>query len=259
MLVGIDHLIIATPDLDGAVALLRKRLGIEAGGGGVHPGLGTANRLAWFGDSYIELIDVTDGARAATSWLGGPTLRLIEERRGGFVGYALCSDDLDADLARVKAGGSTLAGPEPGERQRPDGAVVRWRLAVPVLVGPTAPPFFIEHDTAAAEWTPAERAARTAFEHPTGGQLRLVGLEIAMVDPARVAAAYRAAIGIRPEPWLDDGDWALATMVGPQRIVLRPAEGAVGPSVVIRIASTRDRPTTADMFGCRFVIESAGA
>src|SRR4029077_11938317 len=108
--------------------------GIEAGGGGVHPGLGTANRLGWFGDSYIELLDVTDGARAAaswvrragaaaTSWLGGPTLRLIEERGGGFVGYALRSDDLDADLTRVKAGGSTLAGPEPGERRRPDGAV----------------------------------------------------------------------------------------------------------------------------------------
>lgn len=259
MLVGIDHLIIATPDLDGAVALLGKRLGIEAGGGGVHPGLGTANRLAWFGDSYIELIDVADGARAASSWLGVPTLRLIEERGGGFVGYALRSDDLDADLARVQAGGSTLEGPVPGERQRPDGAMVRWRLAVPALVGPTAPPFLIEHDTAAAEWTPAERAERAAHEHPQGGRLRLVGLEISMVDPARVAVAYRAAIGMRPEPWLDAGDWALATMVGPQRIVLRPAEGAVGPSVVIRISSTRDRPTTADMFGCRFAIESATA
>jgi hypothetical protein len=258
VLVGIDHLIIATPDLDGAVAQLRRRLGIEAGGGGVHPGLGTANRLAWFGDSYIELIDVTNGARAATSWLGGPTLRLIEERGGGFVGYALRSDDLDADLTRVKAGGSTLAGPEPGQRERPDGAVVRWRLAVPSLVGPTAPPFLIEHDATAAEWTPAEREERASFEHPMGGRLRLESLEIAMVDPARVAVAYRAAIGTRPEPWLDAGDWALAMMVGPQRIVLRPAEGVEGPSVVIRISSTRDRPTTADMFGCRFAIEPEG-
>lgn len=259
MLVGIDHLVIATPDLDGAVAGLRKRLGIEAGGGGVHPGLGTANRLAWLGDSYIELIDVTDGALAATSWLGGPALRLIQERGGGFVGYALRSDDLDADLARVKAGGSTLEGPVPGERRRPDGAMVRWKLAVPVLVGPTAPPFLIEHDPTAAEWTAAERAERAEYEHPQGGRLRLAGLEIAMVDPARVAVAYGAAIGMRPGPWLDAGDWALATMVGPQRIVLRPAEGAEGPSVVIRISSTRDRPTTADMFGCRFAIESAEA
>ena len=136
--------------------------------------------------------------------------------------------------------------------------MVRWRLAVPSLVGPTAPPFLIEHDTAAAEWTPAERAERAAFEHPRADGCASTSLEIAMVDPARVAVAYRAAIGTRPEPWLDAGDWALAMMVGPQRIVLRPAEGAEGPSVVIRISSTRDRPTTADMFGCRFAIEPEG-
>jgi catechol 2,3-dioxygenase-like lactoylglutathione lyase family enzyme len=259
VLIGIDHLIIATPDLDAAVALLRKRLGIEAGGGGVHPGLGTENRLAWFGDSYLELIDVTDGARASESWLGGPTLRLIEERGGGFVGYALRSNELDRDLARVKAGGSTLEGPVPGERQRPDGATVRWRLAVPALVGPTAPPFLIEHDTTAAEWTPAERATRAAYEHPVGGRLRLVALEIAMVDPARVAAAYRVGVGVTAKPWLDDGDWALAAMVGEQRIVLRPAESAIGPSVVIRLSSTTHRPATTDMFGCRFMIEPAEA
>ena len=259
MLVGIDHLIIATPDLDGAVARLRQRLGIEAGGGGIHPGLGTENRLAWFGDSYIELIDVTDRERAGASWLGGPALRLIEERAGGFVGYALASDDLAGDLAALIAGGSNLEGPVAGERQRPDGAIVRWQLAVPALVGPTAPPFLIQHDETGAEWTPAERESRAAHEHPVGGTLRLVALEIAMVDPARVATAYRIGVGVTAKPWLDDGDWALAAMVGEQRIVLRPAESAIGPSVVIKLSSTTHRPATADMFGCRFVIEPAEA
>jgi hypothetical protein len=255
VLVGIDHLVIATPDLEGAVERLRDRLGIEAGGGGIHPTLGTANRLAWFGDSYVELIDVTDRDQAAASWLGGPTLRLIDERGGGFVGYALASDDLADDLARLRAAGSTLEGPVRGERRRPDGATVRWSLAVPSLVGPTAPPFLIEHDPTAAEWTPAERAARAAATHPVGGALRLTGLEIAVVAPARVAAAYRREVKVDPEPWLGDGDWALAARLGDQRIVLRPAEGWVGPSVVIRISATSGRPATADLFGCRFVIE----
>jgi catechol 2,3-dioxygenase-like lactoylglutathione lyase family enzyme len=257
MLLGIDHLVIATPDLDAAVARFKKRLGLEAGGGGVHPGLGTENRLVWFGDSYIELVDVIDVKQAGTSWLGGPALRLIEERGGGFVGYALASDDLAGDLARLTAAGSTLEGPVPGERRRPDGATVRWQLAVPTLVGPTAPPFLIEHDPTMPEWTPDDRAARAGQEHPVGGKLRIVALEIAMVDPARVASAYRTGIGVKAEPWLDDGDWALAAMVGDQRIVLRPAESSIGPSVVIRLSSTRDRPATADMFGCRFVIEPA--
>lgn len=254
MLTGIDHLVIATPDLDEAVARLAE-LGIEAGGGGVHPALGTQNRLAWFGDSYLELIDVTDRARAAESWLGGPTARLIDERGGGFVGFALSSDDLEGDLATVRARGSTLVGPVPGERQRPDGAVVRWRLAVPSLVGPTAPPFLIQHDTTAAEWTPAERAARAVEVHPVGGSVRLVALQVSMVDPARVAHGYRQEVGLDPEPWLDEGDWALAVMIGAQRIVLRPAEGTSGPAVVIRLSSTGARGGTADLYGCRFVIE----
>ena len=254
MLTGIDHLIIATPDLDDAVDRL-ARLGIEAGGGGVHPALGTQNRLAWFGDSYLELISVTDPARAAESWLGGPTARLIEERGGGFVGFALSSNDLQADLASVRTKGSTLVGPVPGERRRPDGAIVRWNLAVPSLVGPTAPPFLIEHDASSAEWTPAEREARAVEVHPIGGSIRLVALEVSMVDPARVANGYRREVGLDPEPWLADGDWALAAVTGEQRVVLRPADSTTGPAVVIRLSSTGSRGGTADLYGCRFVIE----
>lgn len=254
MLTGIDHLVIATPDLDDAVERLAS-LGIEAGGGGVHPALGTQNRLAWFGDTYLELIDVTDPARAAESWLGGPTARLIDERGGGFVGFALSSDDLAADLESVRVRGSTLAGPVPGERRRPDGAVVRWNLAVPSLVGPTAPPFLIEHDTSAAEWTSAERAVRAVEVHPVGGSIRLVALEVSMVDPARVASGYRKEVGLDPEPWLAGGDWALAVVIGEQRIVLRPANSTTGPAVIIRLSSTGSRGGTADLYGCRFVIE----
>jgi hypothetical protein len=258
VLLGIDHLVVATPDLDEAVARLRTDLGIEAGGGGVHPALGTANRLAWFGDTYLELVDATDRELARASWLGGPTVRLLDERGGGFVGYALSSDDLDRDVTSLRAVGSTLAEPLPGERRRTDGAMVRWRIATPSLVGPTAPPFLIEHDTDSAEWTATDRRARATQVHPVGGSLRLIALEISMVDPSRVAAAYRQVVGIAVEPWLGDGDWALAATVGGQRIVLRPAEPSSEPSVVIRLSTSGDRSATADIFGCRFVIEPAG-
>jgi hypothetical protein len=258
VLVGIDHLVIAVLDLDDAVARLRARLGIVAGGGGIHPSLGTANRLAWFGDSYLELITVTDRERATESWLGGPTVRILDERGGGFVAYALASDDLPADLARYRAEGSALVGPIPGERRRPDGAVVRWTLAVPSLVGPTAPPFLIEHDMSGAEWSSPDRAIRATAVHPAGGALRLTSLEIPMVDPARVAAAYRQAIGLTVEPWLGGGDWTLATTVGPQRIVLAPVDRTTRPSVVIRLSATAGSPAQAVLFGCRFVIDPVG-
>ena len=259
MLLGIDHLVIATPDLDGAVGRIREELGIEAGGGGVHPGLGTENRLAWFGDTYLELVSATDRALATASWLGGPTVRLLDERGGGFVAYALGSNAIERDVTALRAFGSALAEPVPGERHRPDGSVVRWRLAVPSLVGPTAPPFIIEHDPDSAEWTATDRRARATQVHPVGGSLRLTGLEISMVDPSRVAAAYRQAVGIAFEPWLGDGDWSLAAIVGGQRIVLRPAEPSSEPSVVIRLATTGDRSASAEIFGCRFVIDLAAA
>jgi catechol 2,3-dioxygenase-like lactoylglutathione lyase family enzyme len=259
VLLGIDHLIIATPDLDEAVDRLRAELGIEAGGGGIHPGLGTANRLAWFGDTYLELVDATDRELAAASWLGGPSVRLLDERGGGFVGYALCSDDIERDVTTLRAFGSTLAEPVPGERKRSDGSVVHWRLAVPSLVGPTAPPFIIEHDPDSAEWTATDRRTRATQVHPVGGSLRLTGLEISMVDPSRVAAAYRQVVGIALEPWLGDGDWSLAAIIGGQRIVLRPAEPSSEPSVVIRLATTGDRSASAEIFGCRFVIEPIAA
>jgi glyoxalase-like protein len=255
VLLGIDHLVVATPDLDEATDRLRSELGIDAGGGGIHPGLGTANRLAWFGDTYLELVNAIDRELAAASWLGGPTVRLLDERGGGFVGYAISSDDIDRDVTALRALGSTLAEPLAGERRRPDGSVVHWRLAVPSLVGPTAPPFLIQHDEASAEWTATDRRARATQVHPVGGSLRLTALEIEMVDPSRVAAAYRQAVGIAFEPWLGDGDWTLAAIVRGQRIVLRPAEPSAEPSVVIRLATSGERSATADIFGCRFIID----
>ena len=142
-------------------------------------------------------------------------------------------------------------------------AIVAWAAAsgstaVPSLVGPTAPPFLIEHDTGGAEWSSRDRASRAAAVHPAGGALRLTSLEIPMVDPARVAAAYRQAIGLTVEPWLGGGDWTLATTVGPQRIVLAPVDRTTRPSVVIRLSATAGPPVRADLFGCRFVIDPVG-
>jgi hypothetical protein len=80
-----------------------------------------------------------------------------------------------------------------------------------------------------------------------------------MVDPSRVAAAYRQAVGIVFEPWLGDGDWSLAAALGGQRVVLRPAEPSSDPSVVIKLSTTGDRSASAEIFGCRFVIDPVAA
>ena len=136
MIVGIDHLVVVVPDLDGASDLLRARLGIDAPRGGVHPGLGTANRLAWFGDSYLELLGIAEPALAAGSWLGRPAIRVLEERGGGLVALALASDDLARDVAAARSVGAALGGPTAGSRVRSDGEEVRWTAAGATDPGP---------------------------------------------------------------------------------------------------------------------------
>jgi len=156
MLLGIDHLVIAVADPDDAADQLRDRLGLESGGGGRHEGLGTYNRLVWLGDSYLELIGVDNRELAAASWIGMPTLHALDSG-GGLATWAVATDAIEADLARLRDTGSDLADPTSGERLRPDGRIVRWRLASPPTLSVDEPPFLIEHDTSAAEWTPAER------------------------------------------------------------------------------------------------------
>ncbi|HEV8403861.1 MAG TPA: VOC family protein, partial [Candidatus Limnocylindrales bacterium] len=160
MYLGIDHLVIAVLDPDLAVAEWQRAIAPAPTGGGRHDALGTFNRVIWLGDSYVEFIGVFDPTLAAGSWAGAPALRALETG-GGLATWAIATDDLDGDLAGLHAGGSGLGGSRPGERRRDDGALVRWRLAAHDRLGPDEPPFLIEHDDTAAEWTPSDRAARS--------------------------------------------------------------------------------------------------
>jgi hypothetical protein len=197
MLLGIDHVVLATENLDAAAAALEKRLGLAASGGGRHEALGTVNRLIWLGDAYVELVAVFDPELAAQSWLGRPVLASLE-RGGGLVTWAIAVSDLD-DTMRWAPPDADLEGPFDGERRRDDGRVVRWRLARPAAVSPTSP-FLIEHDTTAAEWTTAERDARRDDRHPLGGLARLAGLEVETASPAVAAGRIRSLLAASVEP-----------------------------------------------------------
>ena len=263
MLLGIDHLVIAVPDLDAAATELRDSLGLAALGGGTHPALGTANRLVWLGDSYLELVWIVDPAVAAGSWLGGPVLGRLD-RGGGVVTWAVASDSLDLDVAALQAMGSSLGGPLDGERQRPDGLVVRWRLSLPGRLGPSEPPFLIEHDPMSAEWTPADRAARRDERHPVGGPVRLEVLELPTVNVPATIQGLTRALGLRFRPSLA-GHGARDANLGPQIVRLAPVRPAAGPAsavpdmpATIRLASAAgdDRAVTA--LGCRWSLRRSG-
>ncbi len=277
MLTGIDHVVIAVPDLAAACEAVERGLGLAATEGGRHPQLGTENRLIWLGDSYVELLGVFDRALAATSWIGAPALRALQGGGGGFVALALASNDLADDLARLRAHASTLRGPTAGERVRPDGAIVRWLLALPPALGSAHPLFLIEHDRNGAEWDESARLARATLQHPVGGQVRLSRVELSVPDLQGVQRHLRYDAGLSFRPSLAGGG-ARDASVGEQTLRLRgrmsndPGAARPGPAaapgsvptpdstlavVALRLAGATAARRPFELGGVRLILEGS--
>jgi hypothetical protein len=195
MSVAVDHLLIATADLDAAVAAA-EGLGLPVAAGGRHPGWGTANRIVPLGGAYLELVAVVDPVEAAASGFGS----WVAAAPPGPMGWAVRPADLDAAAGRL--GLAVVA----GSRKAADGRTLRWRTAgvEHAAVEPYLP-FFIA-------WEPG-----TPF--PGAGS---TGLEIECVE-VRGDADRLAA-------WLDGAGLPLSVQPGPaavERIVLRAAAGTV--------------------------------
>lgn len=252
---GIDHVVIAVVDPNEAASQLEQELGLLSTGGGRHDAMGTHNRLVWLGDSYVELIGVFDRALAESSWIGLPAMRVLDAG-GGLTTWAIATDELDVDLARLHAIGSILSEPMAGERRRPDGAVARWRCAVPQSLGPSEPPFLIEHDPTSAEWTRADRAGRADFFHPIGGLVWLEALELSVNDVNQTMMQFLRTAGLRFRPSLSGGG-ARDTDVGAQTVRLRPVGRATQPPV-IHLAAKVAEARTSELFGCRWVVRPVG-
>ncbi|HET6380312.1 MAG TPA: VOC family protein [candidate division Zixibacteria bacterium] len=250
---AIDHIVIAVPDLDAAVDDAQRALGLAFTSGGEHPGAGTANRIAFLGEAYLELIGVTDREAAAQRPIGAAALRALEAG-GGLATYALREDHLETTVAELRANASPIGPVEHGSRRRPDGETVNWWTATLERLGPDRPPFLIRHAYAGAEWGAEALAERRAFRHPLGSPVSLVRLDIATPDPPALAADYHAALGL--EFWAV-ADLAVCT-VGPHTIRLRPTAEMQFPAAVL-LGAQLPEPRSVELLGLRFGFEPVTA
>jgi Glyoxalase-like domain len=128
--VHVDHVLVASRDLDAAEARMRA-LGLDVVPGGRHEGLGTHNRIVPLGGAYLELIAVADAAEAAASPIG----RAVAAA-DGLMGWALRVPDVGAQAARLGLEVTTIAR---------EGLTARL-AGVAEAMGEASLPFFIERD-----------------------------------------------------------------------------------------------------------------
>lgn len=240
-ILGVDHLVIAVRDPDAAAADLVHELGLVFTGGGRHATAGTWNRLAFLGDAYLELIGVEDRGRVLASPafpVGRAALAMLDAGAEGLATWAVAVDDCAAEVSRLRLGGSSIGERVPGSRIRPDGEAARWVTAFPAALGPTEPPFLIEHEMAGAEWGLDAMAERRAFEHRGLGRVRLAGLTLAVSDPAAVVRRIEDVVGIR-----FGADTSVSTAhIGPHLVSLRLAEPDTEP--IVHLDATRSTGTS---------------
>ena len=189
------------------------------------------------------------------SWLGAPTVRMLD-RGGGLATRAIATDTLQRDLTKLHAGRSDLGASIVGERVRSDGAVVRWWVALPPRLGPEEPPFLIEHDATAAEWTPTDRIARLGEHHPLGGAVGLRGIELSVDDVGSSSERFSGTTGLRCEPSPAANGFREAS-VGNQMIRLRTQRGERGAASIV-LAAPVPEERVRDLFGCRWVVRPNG-
>lgn len=187
-LARVDHIILATADVDDTADRLTTTLGVRAVAGGKHPAWGTRNALiALGGQAYLEIVGPDPGSppQEPPRPFGLETLSAPRLATWAVKGRAL-----EALVTHARAEGVDLGEVKHRTRRRPDGVLLSW-----VMTDLTAPradgiiPFFVD-------WGETPHPATTS---PQGGTL--IGLSARHPEADSVRTMLRSlGVGIEVEP-----------------------------------------------------------
>ncbi len=190
-----DHAVILVDDLQAAVEDYAT-LGFNVTPGGEHTEWDTHNALIAFADGgYLELLAFKAGLAALES-LDPPPYSLLQRVKArsageeGLFDFALLSTSIEADVEAASKRGLAFEGLLQGGRQRPDGQLIGWQMAMP-----HAPmlPFIIADITPRSLRVPGGDAC----QHPNGA-VGVMRLDFAASAMATGVANYGALLGVTP-------------------------------------------------------------
>lgn len=190
----VDHVIAASHNLD-ELERAYTRLGFFVTGGGTHPHLGTRNRIIVLGENYIELLALDVPERAS------PALRQRLDRGPGWIGFAVQSGDIEAEVAAMRERGVEAFGPNPGRLVAPSGQARSWRVVTAntedLWQSAEPLPFLIQHD-ASGERHRQELAGAGGLAPHANGATRVRDVVIAVRDLEDAAQRYALTYDLRP-------------------------------------------------------------
>lgn len=105
MIVALDHIAIAVPDLDKAIKRFLDDFGLNYQGSEDVESAKTSTAFFALPETHIELIHPLRGE--------GPVAKYLEKKGGGLHHLCFRTDDIDADVARLKAKGYQFLSEEP--------------------------------------------------------------------------------------------------------------------------------------------------
>lgn len=132
-MLSLDHIVFAGNDLQ-AVTKNYGNISLKSVKGGIHENWGTYNYLAYFANNcYIEWLGILDIEKAETSAnpLINHLIHVLEKNIDGPFQFALRTTKLDAYVEHFQENNIPFIGPVDGERQKPDGSTLKWRMLFP--------------------------------------------------------------------------------------------------------------------------------
>ena len=173
----LDHLVIVAPDLDTGGTFVKSVLGVDLQPGGVHPRMGTHNRLLRLGpDIYLEVITINPSAKCPdrSRWFG--TDQLAADAPARLVAWVARTDEIHAMSEACR---NIVGDVEPMTRGK-----LSWQITIPadgsLPLNGSAPTLI--------QW---EQTLHPASEMQDQG-CELVALDVFDPDPEKVQALLTA-------------------------------------------------------------------